>query len=229
MRIFLIDKGSRAKMDTSIWRAKECCNLGDRATSDYNQVPAFVAKEIKPNSLAKPTDFLYIWSNRGGRGGHVAFWKPICPNGYAAVGHIANPKPSDTNTNKPSVEDIRCVNSTLLTTGKWTKVWEDKGAGAKEDCTVYRADPITPDAGVSVSAMGAVKRYGPMDDDALVFKQASVKLNWGKRASSISITNVVYDFAKKKVTSKTPMPLTSRTSTNNCGNITELIFNFLIR
>ena len=216
------DKGSGASLDVAFWRPNtDCCSLGDVVSMGYNPSPAFYAKEIKSNSLAKPTDFDRIWWNKNGRGQRVSFWRPKCPQGFVAVGHIANPS-----FDKPSVEDIRCVNSTLVTTGKWNKMWDDEGSWASEDCTVYRADALSNDNGLGLSAMGAVKKYGPMENDAYVLKREKVKLIWGKRASKYEITNIVYDFKNKISSSMTPTPVTARTTANNCGD-TFLFFIFL--
>lgn len=117
----------------------------------------------------------------------------------------------------PSVEDIRCVNSTLVTIGKWTNMWDDIGTWATEDCTVYRAD-ASNDSAVGLSVMGAVKSHGPMDTPAYVLKREKVQLNWGKRVSKIEISNIVYDFANQKILSAKPTPISARTSANNCGN-----------
>lgn len=205
------EKGTGADRQLSFWRPKtECCSLGDVAINNHYPSPAFYAKDIKNDSLAKPTNFERIYWNKNGKGGQVSIWRPVCPRGFVAIGHIANP-----NYNKPSVEDIRCVNSTLVTIGKWTHLWDSK-ATATDECRVYRAD-ASNDSAVGLSVIGAVNSYGPMHTPAYVLKREKVKFNWGKRVSKIEITNIVYDFANKKTLSAQPTPISARTSVNNCA------------
>ena len=195
--------------------------MGDVVSQGYNPSTAFFAVDIKNNALAKPTGFERIWWNSGGRGDRVSFWKPTCPSGFYAVGHIANPS-----FDMPSADEIRCVNQSLITVGKWTNMWDDKGDWAKEDATVYRADASDVNA-VGVSAMGAIKRYGPMDTSAYVLKRDKVKLNWGKRVKQVQITNFVYDFKNNISASKIPTEIVGRTIANNCGTTLFSLHFFL--
>ena len=206
-----------------------CCHLGFAVNGYYwnvtnsieivqagNKKPAFYAREIKPKMLAKPTDFQQIWNNEKGKGKwYVAFYKVICPRGFVALGHMVTRGEKDFVA--PSADNFRCVHLSLVTKGKWTKVWDSKDVPGVGPVTVWRADAAS-NAGVDASLFSAVTRFGEMDTPAYVLKRNKVQVNWGKRVTKLELSNEVYDFEKKKVINKTPMDL-SRTIVNNCGEL----------
>ena len=95
-------------------------------------------------------------------------------------------------------------------------MWDSDGVPKVSPVTVWRADAAS-DTGVDASIFSAVSRLGDMDTSAYVLKRDKVKINWGKRIVKLQISNEIYNFEKKKIISKTPIALNSRTIVNNCG------------
>ena len=165
--------------------------------------------------LVKPADFQLIWNNDKGKGKDwISIYRPICPVSYVALGHVVTL--GETNYKEASADDIRCVHKSLVTKGKWTKVWDTNGVPGVAALTVWRADAKS-DVGVDVSIFSAVNRIGEMDTNAYVLRRDKVKINWGKRIVKVELSNEVYDFDNKKIISKNPIALNSRTTVNNCG------------
>lgn len=166
------------------------------AASDYNQMVGFVAKEMIPGTLSKPTGFKQIWYNSKAKGRKIAIWKPTCLTNYVALGHVATP---DT-YNMPNVEEsnFRCVHSKIVDeNGKWTKIWTDAGTGSKIDGTFFIAE-ATSSATTDVSAMTAVDGYRNPTGAANVLKSDNVQMRYSKRIKSIEVINAAYDLDKKK-------------------------------
>ncbi|CAL9081150.1 unnamed protein product [Musa textilis] len=71
-----------------------------------------VAKDTgNGDALAKPSDYTLVWSSESStikQDGRGYFWLPTPPQGYAAVGLVVT-----NSSEKPSVEEIRCVRSDL--------------------------------------------------------------------------------------------------------------------
>lgn len=64
-----------------------------------------------PPLLAAPVGFEVVWSTEAAsRYGTLCIWKPIPPDGYAALGCVTTPSPML----RPSLQTVRCVNLGLL-------------------------------------------------------------------------------------------------------------------
>ncbi|XP_039139063.1 LOW QUALITY PROTEIN: uncharacterized protein LOC120276400 [Dioscorea cayenensis subsp. rotundata] len=79
-----------------------------------------VAREIevcgtRARALEKPIDYELVWCSDDGNGNFDVscgyFWLPLPPEGYKAVGYVVTKKPD-----KPSLEEVRCVQSDLTET-----------------------------------------------------------------------------------------------------------------
>ena len=220
-------EGPEDKRFSSTRSKEQCCHLGVAVSDFYHfwkkthekvQQPAFYAKEMKPKMLAKPTSFQKIWNNEYGKGKEwISIYRPVCPRSYVALGHVIT-RGAAKAFQEPSDDDIRCVHSSLVMKGKWTKMWDSNNVPKVEPITVWRADSTSND-GLDASLFSPVNRLGEMDTGAYVLKRNNVKINWGKRVVKLKIFNEVYDFEKKKVISQTPVALTSRTTVNNCGEL----------
>ena len=80
--------------------------------------------------LAAPVDYIRIWAD-GGSGGNDdgSIWSPIAPEGYVAMGLVAQAGYS-----KPSVDIVRCVKEELTVNGRiGPAIWNDLGSGADLD------------------------------------------------------------------------------------------------
>jgi hypothetical protein len=86
------DRGSGANRDFSCWRPKGPAgtySLGDMPQSNYKRPHGLVARELEEGALTPPRYYRQRWNDRGsGANWDGAFWEPICPNGYVALGHV---------------------------------------------------------------------------------------------------------------------------------------------
>jgi hypothetical protein len=76
---------------------------------------AIVVKEVDGSgALAAPTDYTQIWNDSGsGATDDGSFWLPVAPEGYQALGVVAQ-----SGYGKPSLDDVRCVRSDLVAPAK---------------------------------------------------------------------------------------------------------------
>ena len=179
----------------------------------YNQIVGFIAKEVKPKTLAKPTGFEKVMSNSGGKGKKIAIWRPVCPTGYVRLGHMVTPS-----YDMPTLDNstIRCVNASIVDKGKWTSIWNDKKTGSKLGGTFWIAE-ATSLATTDVSAMTAVGWYDtPPVGDAYVLKSANILIRQSKPIRKVQVGNIFYDVSQKKVISSTPTDVISDTQVENC-------------
>ncbi|XP_030077184.1 uncharacterized protein LOC115481879 [Microcaecilia unicolor] len=207
--------GTESTKEISIWRAPGCCSLGDIAVAGYSQPPGAVLRAKKPGALTMPTDYIYVWSNICSRGKNIAIWRPVCPTGYASLGHIATVNPNK----KPSHNTVHCVNESYVAPGTWAKVWDSRGTKIKESVTIWRADS-QDSLGKGVYAMSSVKGYGPIDDPALVLNSSYVKVftsNNENPSTKVVIYDIEYDFNAKKILSTDQQRLSSKTKVQNCA------------
>ncbi|XP_069489682.1 uncharacterized protein [Ambystoma mexicanum] len=206
------DKGSGANSDVSFWRADHCCSLGHVAVDNYNRPSGIFAKEVKPGTLAKPTSFVQVWTDRGSEANRDgAIWRPVCPPYYVSLGYAATE-----NYAPPSVDDFRCVKSDYVTPGQWTWVWNDAGSGARDDVSIWKALAINGD-GQSINAMSGVMRYGYMDIPAYVLKSKNVQVQLRKPTKKVILYDIRYNFNDKKILRSEPLQLTAKTKAQNCA------------
>lgn len=150
------DGGTGAKGgDLSVWRVVPPqgwhslgCYAEPRKLSKPQRAHTLIVKEIDESVairlLTRPLGYDKVWDDRGtgAKFGDLAFWRPIAPLGYAALGDVA--------TNGwnvvPSLDAIVCVHESILAKGKWPnqQLWWDKGTGGKYGrCSVWTPQPDT--------------------------------------------------------------------------------------
>jgi hypothetical protein len=225
------DQKSGGTHDVSIWRATECCSLGDTAVGGYYKFAAFMVKDVttSQNALAKPTGYGKIYSNERSKANRVTIWRPNCPPDYVALGYVASP-----NDNPPSAEttNFRCVLEAIASKNtKWTWIYNDVNSGSRQDGEFWRAEPATIRGdSVGVWAMSAVAKYTGMDTAALVLKAANVSVRFQKPIKSMKIRNALYDFDNKEIVSQGPSDITSgqRATAQNCGESIDCLLSFLV-
>ncbi|WP_392476551.1 Vps62-related protein [Nostoc sp. C110] len=129
------DKGSGGAYDGAYYKPivpNSYYTLGHYGQGNYNSPTGVVVvvKELKSGALARPTDYELIWKDKGsGADMDGAFWRPIPPSGYVALGLVATG-----NYNKPSVDEVMCIRQDLVVGGQpGGQVWIDKGTGADAD------------------------------------------------------------------------------------------------
>lgn len=212
------DRMTGAYKGISVWRSRGktgTYSLGDIAYPATTQEPVrgFVVKALKEDALKAPVDFRQIYKDVG-TGGQWdgAFYQPICPAGYRAIGHVA----MRNHWEKPPTDSMRCVKAEYTTPGKWVFIWDDRGSGGYQACTVSEAAALNSD-GQSVQAMWTVQSYSGMGATAYVLKSDVVNYMTGKPVSSYTIQNVVYHFDDRKIVANEPESI-SRTTLVNRGD-----------
>jgi hypothetical protein len=117
---------------------------GKRATLLVGQNPN--TKPSKP-AVARPTAYTLVWKDQGsGASLDGAFWKPIAPLGYVALGDVAT-----LGWDIPDVNKIWCVRSDLVGYGKFlaTSIWDDARSGVNTDVSIWAI--MTENVGVDGS------------------------------------------------------------------------------
>ncbi|XP_032835356.1 uncharacterized protein LOC116957357 [Petromyzon marinus] len=203
------DKGSGGKYDVSIWRAQGCCSLGDIAMPNYGQPKGILLRETIPGTLRKPLSFERIWTDRGsGADRDVSIWKPICPPSYHALGFVAE----GSHGRVPSVETVRCVNTSHVLRGDWQWVYDDTKTGSSQDVTIWKA----VGSGQTANTFKAVTRHGAMDTPSFILNPRFVSVQTGAPVAKVRLVNFIYDFESQVVSNVDPLELTTRTIAENC-------------
>lgn len=142
------DQGSGGSSDGGFWHPVPPSGfhaLGSIGRSNYNDPNGNVAtlcvqeSDSGKGALAKPTDYERIWADNGsGSRRDGSCWRPIPPKGYVALGDVFN-----SGYNKPSVEDIRCVQEELVYSGvveenrEKKEIWNDRNTGSRVDFSAW--------------------------------------------------------------------------------------------
>lgn len=132
------DKGSRARQDVSVWKARVppgCYSLGMTAKNGHSK-PTFPTLVVRAsgNQIAPPDRYeLAWWQERGQR--RFWCWHPIAPPGYTALGDVGT-----LSDQPPSREEMLCVAIASLPGAKQplgTQIWNDRGGGAPKDAAFW--------------------------------------------------------------------------------------------
>ena len=166
------DVGSGSVMDGAFWRPappEGYYILGDYCQGNYSPPNGQVlVVSADDDSLAPPVDYEMIW-NDSGTGGveDGSVWMPIPPNGYTAMGGVAQK-----GYNKPAISRLRCVKHDLVTSGSiGVLIWRDVGSGAPRDVSIWSI--IQP--GSSTTGLFCPQpNYNPPSKPVYVFKQTVI-------------------------------------------------------
>eukprot|EP00918_Siedleckia_nematoides_P062106 GHVU01135478.1.p1 GENE.GHVU01135478.1~~GHVU01135478.1.p1 ORF type:complete len:585 (+),score=34.59 GHVU01135478.1:41-1795(+) len=207
------DRGSGARRDFSCWRPKGPAgtfSLGDMPQSNYNRPRGLVARELEEGALRPPSYYRQRWTDRGsGANWDGAFWEPICPNGYVALGHVCT-----RGYNQPSTNDMRCVRYDLVSRGRWVYVWNDRGSGARQDGAAYRAVPQT-NAQQGVQGMGTMGNHNAMDRTAYVLIGSKTIYVANKPVKRYIIEDITYDIKNPTIISRELSTMATQTVVNH--------------
>lgn len=140
------DRGSGGKCDGAFYRPgvpADYCVLGYYGQSNYDSSRGklLVIKPILENLLTTilppviaPLDYRCIWADKGsGAKMDGAFWEPVPPIGYKALGVIVT-----RGYEKPDLNNVVCVREDLVERGETgSMVWADIGTGANDDMSSW--------------------------------------------------------------------------------------------
>ncbi|NJL26985.1 MAG: Vps62-related protein [Thermoanaerobaculia bacterium] len=138
------DSGSGANDDVTVWRPSPTDStfsiIGDYAQGNYSDPTgtSLTLKAINDNPsaplLAAPVGWRQVWNDKGSGGDHDgSIWSPVPPDGYVALGHVAN-----SGYDAPNISNFVCVRRDLVeTTQVGAIIWADHGSGANSDLTLY--------------------------------------------------------------------------------------------
>ena len=170
------DGGTGASKEVSIWRVnlpKGYKSLGHLAVNSRNRPEyGYAVTSLVDNAFSNPLGFEKIWEHKDP---NQAIWKPICPEGYGAVGHIAASAiylPEGDNSKM-----ITCINAGYLTSSNqnWNKVWTDAGTQAEGPVALYRLEALNKDE-IGDVAMFAVGSYYSFPPNPYLLKAQNVNL-----------------------------------------------------
>ncbi|CAN1270153.1 Hypothetical protein At1g04090 [Linum perenne] len=105
--------------------------LGHYCQANKHPINGFVlvAREVTGNvsspALAKPVDYSLVWTADDQHGevyeGCGFFWLPIAPEGYKAMGFLVT-----SNSDRPQLDEVRCVRSDLTDECQAFRVWSTR-------------------------------------------------------------------------------------------------------
>jgi len=209
------DRGSGAYKDVAVWRSKgpaDTYSLGDIAVGGGKPERGFVVKALKDDALRAPYDYRQVWNDRGsGAYWDGAFYQPLCPSGYRALGHVA----MRNHYEKPPTNAMRCVKGEYTMAGQWSEVWRDRGSGARDDVTVWKA--VANGKGQGVEAMSTIRRHGDMNTGAFVLIPEQVNFVTGKPAKRYILQSVQYLMDDRQIANNEPETI-QRTIIENRGD-----------
>lgn len=131
------DHGTGADQDVSIW--KPVTNdfiVGHVATLGYDKpIKSAMTIKLYDQMVANyPVDYKLIYTDAGTGGDQdVAFWQPIAPEGYVAMGYVAT-----NGYEKPDLQAVICLKEEYTAFGLTENIeWTDKGSGGDQDISIW--------------------------------------------------------------------------------------------
>lgn len=143
------DLGSGAKQDCTFFRPVPAAGylfLGDYAQPYYDQLTTGFSDTVMPvttdgdsPAVMPPLSWNLMWSqtvNKGGNKGTLAFWSPVAPDNFVALGWVIT---LAGDLSQPNIPGYGCVRSNWVVETKIGEaIWNDKGSGNSTDLTLYR-------------------------------------------------------------------------------------------
>ncbi|KAL6788012.1 hypothetical protein J3E68DRAFT_445176 [Trichoderma sp. SZMC 28012] len=142
------DEGSGATREGGFWHPDsqgDLRPLGSVGVSHYDDINGrHLVKLIGPGSssassglplLASPTGYTQLWNGEdSGASKDGAFWRPIPPNGYVALGDVVT-----AGLNPPATSDIWCVRQDIVRQASFdsNSIWDSEESGAKSDVSIW--------------------------------------------------------------------------------------------
>lgn len=128
-------KGGQLKPLGSVGVPRHSELSGTRASLLVGADPSWTG----PPAVKAPTGFQEIWRDTGSGGKHDgAFWHPIAPSGYVAVGDVATYGYS-----APSTSRIWCLRQDLVSEARFVWLWDDERSGARANCSLWDIQPVS--------------------------------------------------------------------------------------
>ena len=150
------DAGSGANLNVSFWRPEPAAGwfrVGDHIKQGYGRPTesTIVVRETISSALARPLDYMAIWNDAGsGASQDGSVWRPVCPNGYGALGDVTNGSHA-----KPSIDAVRCVRQSALAAAlPGNLIWDDTGSGATVDFGAWGLQAPAPDSNFTYQSRG---------------------------------------------------------------------------
>jgi hypothetical protein len=140
------DRGTGADSDLSTWSPVVPAGfyaVGHLAKNGYERPTnsVIVVKGLVNNAVAYPVGYTLIWDDAGSGGDQDgAFWEPIPPAGYVAMGTVVT-----ANYTQPPLDAVVCVKVDLVVkVAVADLIWNDAGSGADKDLSLWRMDTSIP-------------------------------------------------------------------------------------
>jgi len=174
-------------------------SLGDIAVNSYTKPSlAFLVKLTDENdvsSLRNPTGYGRVWTDAGsGASQDLTIWRPNCPGGYRAMGHVA------TNGASPSTGAIKCVKADYLeasSSASWSYIWNDRCSGASRDATFYEATAVTTTQ-QGIRAFSAIASHSGHPGTPYLLKNSAFNYIAEKPVDKYVINFVEYDLNQER-------------------------------
>jgi hypothetical protein len=133
------DKGTGANFDLSTWAPvvpSGFSALGDLAKNGFETptTSIIVVKGLVDGAVAYPTGYRLVWKDTGSGGDQDgAFWEPVAPAGYVAMGTVVT-----ASYTQPPLTAVLCIHEDLMVKANiGDLIWNDKASGADKDVSLW--------------------------------------------------------------------------------------------
>ena len=169
------DEGTGATKEVSIWSVnlpKGYKSLGHLAVNSRNRPEyGYAVTSLLDNVFQDPLGLEKLWSHDNAE---RTIWKPLCQEGYGAVGHVAISRldlPSDA-----TAKLVTCINAAYLSSNQnWEKIWTDAGSQIPVDVALFQLEAMTKDE-IGGLAMMAINSLSSFPSNPYLLKAEHVNL-----------------------------------------------------
>ena len=170
------DGGTLASKEVSVWKAnlpRGYKSLGHIAVNSRNRpLFGYAITSTIDTAFKEPLGFELIWRHESPL---RTIWKPLCLEGYGAVGHIGTISESISDAEKPEL--ITCIRSDLLISSEnWKKVWTDSGTlQSSNDFALYSLEALYKDE-IGCQTMFGIGSYDTHPSNGFLLNADNVNL-----------------------------------------------------
>lgn len=122
---------------------------------------AAAASTSGPSPVASPLGYNQVWKDeKSGAAKDGSSWRPIPPNGYIALGDVAQ-----SGWSAPKNTDVWCVRQDTVRQGSFgaNSVWDEKKSGAKANVSVWEVRSSTVWAADGETELPMAKKLAMVD------------------------------------------------------------------
>lgn len=130
------------------------------------------SQQFGPVVLQFTSSYDLRWNDKGSGGSYDgAFWHPIAPQGFHALGSVGTNNYNNINGQMASmcIKEFESGNGALAKPTKYDLIWKDKGSGAHRNGSCWR--PVPPSGYVALGDVFSNNHNAPSLDDVMCVRQ----------------------------------------------------------